>query len=546
MDQKLVYAKTPNGEEAVRQRKGVVRRNLRMVLVQINGKISVEELGAKLGDQSLVENALRDLERGGYIAPSVQVDSVWQESKLQFDKLKESGESFDSAKSLSRLDSQGVSSAPFAFGESVLPASWRTKDVKESWTERHASRAPRHTLLAYLVFGLVAAVLVATAVLAFFPYGRFKPAIENELTRVWQVPVRVGDIRLNLMPEPGLLLTDVRIGEGDESLIENIRVHRLVAILRSGVQVLPRIEISGGAVDADHLVGLIAADNPQRWKSQQWLLKQVVVENLSVTAGSLPFAELSGDVTFHADGRIEQASLRTIGNTLRITAEPTPQGATLQIDGVGWRPAEEFPLTFDSLHASGLLHKGRLIISTFDIRALGGGLKGSWLVEWNEGLAMIGDAMLERLSCRKVTAVFAPSLSLEGDLMGSFRMRGAGRNWESMWENMDGALDALIVRGVLNGVDLAEATRRGRGSIVRAGSSKFDRLAASITINRRQISGRNLVMDAGQFAATGQFLATRDRQVDSKLLVSTHNQGSSQILPVRVSGTLPNLVAVVR
>lgn len=546
MDQKLVYAKTPIGDEAVRQRKGVVRRNLRMVLVQINGKISVEELGAKLGDPGLVENALRDLERGGYISPSLQAVSIWQESKSQFDKLKESGESFDSTKSLSRLDSQGVSSAPSAFGEPILPASWRTKDIRENGTERHASRAPWHTPLAYLVFALLAAGLVATAVLAFFPYGRFKPAIENELTRVWQVPVRVGDIRLNFMPVPGLLLTDVRIGEGVGSLIENIRVHSLIAMLGSGVRVLPRIAISGGTVDADHLVGLFAADNPQRWKSQQWLLKQVVVENLSVTAGSLFFAELSGDVSFHADGRIEQASLRTIGNTLRISAEPTPQGATLRIDGVGWRPAEEFPLTFDSLHASGLLQKGRLIISSFDIRALGGVLKGSWLVEWNEGLAMIGDAMLERLSCRKVTAVFAPSLSLEGDLMGSFRMHGAGDNWESMWENMDAALDTLIVRGVLNGVDLAEATRRGRGSIVRAGSSKFDRLAVSVSINRRQMNGRSLVIDASQFTATGQFFATRDRQVDSKLMVTMRNQGSSQILPVRVSGTLPNLVAVVR
>ena len=159
---------------------------------------------------------------------------------------------------------------------------------------------------------------------------------------------------------------------------------------------------------------------------------------------------------------------------------------------------------------------------------------------------MIGDAMLERLSCRKVTAVFAPSLSLEGDLMGSFRMHGAGDNWESMWENMDAALDTLIVRGVLNGVNLAEATRRGRGSIVRAGSSKFDRLAVSVSINRRQMNGRSLVIDASQFTATGQFFATRDRQVDSKLMVTMRNQGSSQILPVRVSGTLPNLVAVVR
>ena len=50
MNSSLVYAKTPIGDEAVRQSTRVVQRNLRMVLVQIDGKLTVGELGDKIGN----------------------------------------------------------------------------------------------------------------------------------------------------------------------------------------------------------------------------------------------------------------------------------------------------------------------------------------------------------------------------------------------------------------------------------------------------------------------------------------------------------------
>ena len=111
---------------------------------------------------------------------------------------------------------------------------------------------------------------------------------------------------------------------------------------------------------------------------------------------------------------------------------------------------------------------------------------------------------------------------------------------------MDAALDAMVLRGVLNGVDLGEAARRGRGSTVRAGSTKFDRLTANVTIDPRQTRGRNLAMNAGMFTATGQFVATRDRQVESSLQVTMQTSVSSLTQTVTVSGTLPNLQASVR
>ena len=544
MDQNLVYAKTPIGDEAVRQRTRVARRNLRMVLVLVDGKMTVGELGAKLNDPSLVENALHELEQGGYIAPSLEAVSVWQESKLWLDQIKAPVGSSPSPRSLSQLDSPGASSRSSTFDRPILPAG-ATSDVAGPTTQA-ASPTLLRLQLTYVGFGLIAVVLVTMAVFLFFPYDRFKPAIENELARIWQVPARVGGVRLILLPQPGLLLSDVRVGEGGESVFEKIRVHSLFAMLGSGVHSLSRIEILGGTVNADHLVGLSPADNGRRKSIQKWLMQQVVVENLSVAAGPLTLRQLSGEVSFRADGGIEKVSLRTVDNTLRVTAEPTLLGPRLIIEGFGWRPTDAPPLTFESLHATGLLQKGRLVVNSFDMQTLGGVLRGNWLVEWNQGLVMAGNATLERVDCRRMTALFVPSLALEGDLMGNFRLRGAGSDWDSMWASMDAALDAMVLRGVLNGVDLGEAARRGRGSTVRAGSTKFDRLRVNVTIDPRQIRGRNLAMNAGMFTATGQFVATRDRQVESSLQVTMQTSVSSLTQTVAVSGTLPNLQASVR
>ena len=79
MDKFLVYVKTPIGDEAVRQSTHVVKRNLRMVLVQVDGKLSVAELSTKIGNRQLVEAALRELESDGFIAPTMEGVSVWEE-----------------------------------------------------------------------------------------------------------------------------------------------------------------------------------------------------------------------------------------------------------------------------------------------------------------------------------------------------------------------------------------------------------------------------------------------------------------------------------
>ena len=547
MDQNLVYAKTPIGDEAVRQSTRVVQRNLRMLLVQVDGKLTIAELGTKLGDPKMVERSLRELEEGGFIAPILEAVSVWQESKLRVDRLKAavvSGASTLGSKSLTQIDSDGASSNFSSFGKPVLSANGRQVAEKAQASEESAAKPGRSRLI-WVLIGLVTSVLVAVSVLLFFPYTRFKPDIEAELARVWQLPVSVGDVRLNILPQPFLLLSNVRIGDGSESRIEKIRVFEPYSMLGSGVHSLTRVEISGGRIATDHLMALATpGDGGQLRNKPKTILKTVAFDGLSIAAGQLVFGELVGEASFGNDGRIENASLRTVDRTLRIEAQATQEGALLAIEGVGWRPTDESALTLESVQAKGLLKKDKLVVQSFDMHALGGVLRGSWLLDWSNGLVMAGDATLERLDSRKVMVHFAPAVALEGELMGILRLRGAGKTWQSLWLNADASLDAFVLRGAFNGIDIGEAARRGPGAPVRAGTTRFDRLAVKISIDPRQVVGRDLSMNAELFAATGQFVVTRDRQVDSNLAVTMQGSAAVRTTPIKISGTLPNLQAV--
>ena len=67
MNDETIFFKTPEGEVAVKERTRLVQRNLRMVLILVDGFASVGDLNIKVGDPAIVEASLTELERMGLI-----------------------------------------------------------------------------------------------------------------------------------------------------------------------------------------------------------------------------------------------------------------------------------------------------------------------------------------------------------------------------------------------------------------------------------------------------------------------------------------------
>lgn len=560
MNPNLVYAKTPVGDEAVRQSTRVVQRNLRMVLVQVDGKTSVDELAGKIGNPRLVESALRELEEGGYIAPASEAVSIWEESEKAANaepQLEASGAmsqfSVFGPKSQGGLNSTAgpASGGNFSsFGKPILPAQNRAN----AEALEHASGAvpeqepeygtAKRALLTWRFAALsIAGLFVALAgVLLLYPYERFKPALESSFAQYLQASVKIDGVGVTLFPTPQLKLTGVRLGNPSDGSITEVRISSPLSLLWSSPVLISRVDISGAALAANRLVAMPLFKGGVVGNGLIIIRKIRIDHSQLIFSDNLAMTDIYGEIRFSADGVLEKATFETNDRSVLVDAQPSPLGIALNIEGRAWKPSGT-TISFASLQAKGVLQKDRLLIQNIDTTFLGGLLKGDWLLDWSNGLAMAGDGTLSRIDGRKLAAAFVPSLKIEGDITGSVRLRSTGRDWDSLWANSEATLNSEITRGVLYGVDLGEAVRRNGVSEVRAGATRFDRLRSNISITPKQVAGRDVRMDAGMVTAAGQFVSSRDGQVEGNMAVTLQTSVSTVHAPVRIFGTLPDLSA---
>lgn len=564
MNTNLIYAKTLAGDEAVRESTRVVQRNLRMVLVQVDGKMSVQDLSAKIGNPRLVEAALRELEEGGYIVQARLAASAMEGGKNGLQQpgrqdLSQPMSQFSvfGAKTATQPASRDVPSAASSFSSfgkpilptrrnagasgfkpSMIPTSYQEEPEAVPDTRRSIRLTWRHLWLGLLGGGLLVAATVVV-----FPYDRFRPGIEAVASKYVGNPVKVGGVGLSLYPTPHLKLTDVTVGAAGEGRIAEIRISSPFTLLRGAPIDISRVDVSGASLSSKQLVAL-PFFRGNEGNRQGVLIRKVRVERSRLgLAESLAFPDVYGDLSFRADGSLEKARFESDDRSLLIDAQPAPLGIALNIEGRAWKPAGTSAV-FASLQAKGVLQGDKLLVQNIDTTFLGGVLRGNWLLDWGKGLVMSGDGALSRIDVRKVSAAFAPSLNIEGEMSGVFKLRANGRSWEGLWRNVEAVLGVEVTRGTLHGVDLGEAARRNGTSDVRGGVTKFDWLRSTVTVTPKQVVSKDVRMDAGMVTATGQFVAERDGQVEGSMSVVLQSSVSRTNVPVRVYGTLPDLTAV--
>lgn len=563
MDPKLVYVKTPIGDEAVRQSTRVVERNLRMILVQVDGKLSIAEMTAKIGNVQLVEDALRKLEEGGFIAPGMEGVSVWEEGKrlakavpMSVDPLSDLSEfSTFGPKSVRSFDAAGASSIAGNFSSFGKPAFPSSRNIASEITPVKPSIEVVLNIdygtrfvstVKWLGAAFVSLVGLFFAVVFFYPYARLIPDFEAATSHFLQTPVQIAHIGVTFAPWPQLQLRDIKIGEAADSRIESMRIASPLWLL-SGSHQIPMVDVSGAVFTANRIVSFpffnVHSTPTPTPTTQAVSVREIRFTKSQVTVQELASRDISGAIRLKPDGSVENTSFQAVDRSIQFSAMPSAQGLKLSIEGLGWKPFGPL-MSFDSLQATGFLQKDKLFIQNLDTTFLGGIVKGSWLLDWSNGWTLVGDASLSHLDCRKVSAAIAPSMKLEGDLAGVLRLRARGSGWNAMWQSAEATLEADVTRGIFYGVDFGEAARRGVGSVARAGVTKFDRLQATLTVNPRQTRGRNVQLNAGMMKVSGQFVVSPERQVDSDLTVGIRTSASDLRVPVRVFGILPDLVAV--
>lgn len=533
-----VYAKTPIGDEAVRQSTRVVQRNLRMVLVQVDGKLTVAELSDKIGNARLVENAIRELESGGYIVPLEGAAAAWEKPVEPARREQVSAISqfstFGTSKSPAAKDMPSRASQFSTFGKPVLPAPQQSAPPNEDPSPaRDPERAPRSAVpVSRWLFGLLAIFFFAILLALVYPYDRHREDIAKVAAEVLKQPVSIGKVSLQLLPRPQLLLSGLEIGEGR---IASVSIDQPWQFLFGDARQIERLTASGADLP---LAPLLAS--PLLQQTGLPGLRQLVLENLAVKAGSgLVFSSLNGRLDF-SQGSFDAGVLENPGRTLLLKLTPTAGGLALAIEGRAW-PLPGLKGEFSAMQAKGLLSADRLQVRDIDTNFLGGLLRGQWELSWGNGLGMTGSGQLERIDLALVTSSLLPMARLEGELSGELAVSGRADSWSALWQSATAQLKFKAQRGTLHGLDIGEAGRRGAGATVRSGTTRFDSLEANLLVDPKNILFRDVRLEAGAISAIGQVAAERNGSVDGRLVMAAQTSAATVRVPLVLSGQLPEL-----
>jgi len=546
MNSGQVYAKTPIGDEAVRQSTRVVQRNLRMVLVQVDGKLTVGELATKIGNVRLVENAIEELERGGYIVPLAQLSAAWELGQPRTRKEQVSAISqfstFGPGSAAGPLSqgTQSQSSRFSSFGKPVLPAAASVPSASPAFEPERLDNEPAlpGRALRLVAWGGISVLLILVLLIVLFPYNNYRGDIEHALTDMLGTPVTVGDVSLKLLPSPHFSLSTVVLGDTNDGGIESIEVHQPLGLALSGAAGLKDVTVNGATVPVRRLLALPGIGNTNDFPFPA--MRQITLRNLRVNSGaSIYFGPFQGRLLL-SSGKLESASLEMADRSMLVSATPLASGIDLSLEGRAWR-VPGIPVNFPSFQAKALLQDGMLQIREVDASFLGGLLKGNLNLNWDTRLSMSGSGVMTRLDMRRLSAELLPQMTAEGDLGGNIRVDGRGDDWQGLWRSASAELTIDIARGLMSGVDIGEAARRGAGAVVRAGTTRFDRLQADVGVGPQGVSVRNIRLDAGLMTASGQLQVSPAGEVNGGLVVLARSSVSTTRVPQTVSGTLPTL-----
>lgn len=559
MDQNLVYSKTPAGEEAIRQRTRVVQRNLRMVLILVDGKAPVGELSAKVGNAQLVEQSLQELERDGFIAPASAGSSVWvqstaaQHSVHAADPEGLGAGSMAPAEPLLELEKSFLQASLAGGGEEGVgdirpegpPVALSLPPVKKEKKAANLNVIDFSRWRNYLprpgVIGLGALLLAIGAIWASFgvPEQRYRHLLAEAVGQVLGQAVEVGELHLGWAGQPALVAGSIKAGNAGMSLEEIALVPQWSSLL-SRHPLCKRVEVRRANLPVVATAGLHALGDKLGGGGQG---ARIVLHEATLGLGS---ADLPGRWSVDSQGGPEGQTLITNADrSLRATIAASSAGVTVVWQGVNWQPDPALRWKLDQVDGQALISSAPsgatlVTLSKLDVLALDGRWRGEGRLQLNGGKLMLdGRLVLRHMAGVRFSELLGRSrIALQGSYSADLAVRAEGRDWAALWAGLSYEGSISAGKGEVASLDLLQAVRAGVGSFSRGGATTFDSLEGRIRRDPKNIQLSGLALQSGLASATGRLSIEGESKLEGIFDVQLRGSANRLRAQVQLSGTV--------
>jgi hypothetical protein len=433
MNENAVYVKTEAGEDAVTKRT-IVQRNLRSVLIMIDGRTPVGNLAQQFGDPLIVEGLVGELEHRGLVR---RVDGPEGESDADHSELSaimvdiedlisqpitpvaddiRRAHDRSSAKDSPLLDEFAMALPELAAPTPVAPAPVPPASAAEDDVRGAIRRAmiaggntapsepstgplgrlfdifagrisgadrkgPPGSVWKRLFVGAAALFLLLLAVFFLYPYSRHLPHMEQLATELLGQPVKITSVSPSFLPQPSLALEGLVVGNAGQLEIGAVKLIPRVSTLLSERTVMREVRIERAGLNVAFLPDL------SRRQDINWASRWLKVERISVVDSSLivldgALSGLHGTLDINDDGALTRLALGTTDGAMKVQGSIDSGEWKVALTALGWQTPGNPSMLFDVLEASGTLNSQRLQFDKLDIKLYDGYAVGNLSLNW--------------------------------------------------------------------------------------------------------------------------------------------------------------------
>ena len=242
----------------------------------------------------------------------------------------------------------------------------------------------------------------------------------------------------------------------------------------------------GAEADAD-----LARDTPQ--------------VQLQLNAGALDLSGLSGSETpeGEATGTAAQTTTGAAADS-GWSRSPIDASGLGAVDGTFAFVAESVDLgdlTLGKTRALASLDQSRLVFDLREVVAYGGLVTGEFVLNNRSGLSVGGTMSAQGINIESFLSEAMDVSRLSGSANGEVRFLGVGQSLHAIMNSLSGDGGLSMGRGVISGIDL---DRIMRGGSVGGGTTVFDSLTATFTMNEGNLFNNDLSLSLPLASASGE------------------------------------------
>ncbi|GBG14696.1 membrane assembly protein AsmA [Novimethylophilus kurashikiensis] len=377
------------------------------------------------------------------------------------------------------------------------------------------------------------------------PTTAYLPQVEHMAAASVGAPVKINSLHLAIIPTPRILIDGITIGAHEE-----VRVDHVSAIIAMDSLLARRKSISHLKIDhpvirksALPLLASLASSRTSAAPSIAVNIRNIDIHEaeLQWDALSLPRFDVKGAMQ---DGMIQSLEIDSTDHKLHAEITPQQDRWMIKAKASQWTPPLGPPLFFDEMEINATLEGAHLRIDQYTAKLYAGVVTGNAALDWSKDWRCSGKVNVGHMEITKPTSMLSKNIRVSGSLTGSGTFHSVATQPEQLLQRLAADFKFNVDRGVLHGMDLAQAAslfiRQGQSG----GETAFDKLSGRLHLVGKQIQVQDLQVVSGLLAANGQVTISPAKTLNGQVDVELKKGLALVTVPLQVSGTVDEPVVM--